>query len=301
VNSAVEAVELTGVVGKKIPKAKVIKLGQSEVPEFLRTVYDDLVFLRSIHFARPSRTEVRLSSSVLRRLLHEHMLAAAWRIAEMPGEPRIRAVDLEAVIGQVPRRFVHYAYAGGAPTERAQHSGYVLLVVPKDEVINGNYEATARAVSEKLQAGEHREFLLREFCESASVMSGSAALSRVEIVRYVANKLGGVHWDNERGGWTSPQGSRHRLLDEQHIVVGGLPGPLYEVVSIAHAIAFAPDTSSLMEAIDRKAPEEVPPVEVLKFREGRTGKYADLTFSPPPSPLSRWSHFKRWFKSLFTA
>lgn len=264
-----------------------IKLTEAEIPEFLRTTYDDLSFLQALHFASPSRTEVRLASPVLRRLLHEQMLAAAWHFADLTGQPNIEAVDLEAVIGDVPRGYVHYAYAGGAPTARAQHSGYVLLVVPKADVIEGDYEAVIGTMTAKLRPGQRREFELSEFCQSPSVISGSAAVSRVDVVRYVANKLGGVHWDNRRGGWTSFQGSRHRLLDEQHIVVAGLPGPLYEVVSIAHALAVAPGIERLMEAIDRKAPEDIPATEVLKFRQGRIGKYAEMTFDDPSEPPSR--------------
>jgi hypothetical protein len=288
------------VSGKKA-KAKVIKLADAEVPEYLRTVYDDLAFLQSMRFERPSRTEVRISSSVLRRLLHEHMLAAAWRISELPDQPRITAVDLDAVVGDVPRRYIHYAYAGGAPTKRAQHSGYALLVIPKDEVSAGDYDATARAMSQKLRAGARRDFSLPDFCGSASVISGGAAVTRVDVVRYVANKLGGVHWDNERGGWTTPQGSRHRLLDEQHIVVGGLPGALYEVISIAHALVSAPDVARLMQTIDQRAPEDESFAEVLKFREGRIGKYADMTFRPNPSRMNFWQRVARWLKSTFTA
>ncbi|MCH7639719.1 MAG: hypothetical protein IH855_09690 [Bacteroidetes bacterium] len=259
-------------MARKKPRKKVIKLSEAEVPEFLRIVYDDLAFLRSLDFSAPSRTEVRFSSSVLRRLLHEHMLDAAWTFSNMEGEPRVEAVDLDALLGDVPRRYVHYAYAGGAHTQGAQHAGHVLLVVPRDEVTDGDYAAVTKAVSEKLRPGVRREFTLREFCTSPSVVSGSAAVSRVDVVRYVANKLGGVHWDNRRQAWTSHQGSRHRLLDEQHIVVRGLPGALFEIVSIAEAVVAAPDTGRLMEKIDQEAPEPTPVVEVLQFREGRTGE-----------------------------
>lgn len=99
------------------------------------------------------------------------------------------------------------------------------------------------------------------------------------MVRYVANKLGGVHWDSRRGAWTHPAASRHRLLDEAHLIVGRLPAPLYEVLSIAQAVAESSDVSRLMEAILAIAPEEDGAMNVLRFREGRVGKYADMTFN----------------------
>lgn len=43
------------------------------------------------------------------------------------------AVDLAAVIGSLPRRYLDYAYAGGAKLPGAHRSGYALLVTPKED------------------------------------------------------------------------------------------------------------------------------------------------------------------------
>ena len=204
-------------------------------------------------------------------------------MAGFDGEPNVEAVDLSAVVAELPARYIQYAYAGGADIPGAQHSGYVLLSIPRAEAEAEGYEAAAQRVSKLIRPGVWRMFPLSEFCASPSVISGAGAVSRLGVVRYVANKLGGVHWDNERGAWTDPVGSRHRLLDEKHLMVGRLSAPLYEVVSIAQAIAVAEDTSRLLARMDEVAPEEERLEDVLSFREGRIGKYADMRIGPVKS------------------
>lgn len=261
-----------------------IELSQPEVNDFLRTVHDDLVLLRKLDFKRPLRSEVRFASAILRRLLHELMLFNAWSLAGLPDEPRFTAVDLDSMLRSIDRKYIHYAYAGGASTEGARHTGHVLLVIPKAEVETEGQDAVVKRVSASMKPAQRRDFALSEFCTSTCVASGHVGVSRIGLVRYVANKLGGVHWDNERGAWTDPVGSRHRLLDEAHLIVGRLPAPLYETLSIAQAIAESADTTRLIQAIEAIAPEEEGAANVLKFREGRAGKYANLTFNASAEP-----------------
>lgn len=260
------------------------ELTNEERLDFLRVVRDDLLLIQRLNFSRPLRSEIRVASSILRRLLHELMLLNAWSLADLPGEPRFKAVDLGGTLASVDRKYIHFAYAGGASTEGAHHLGHILLVVPKTEVAAEGKEAVQRRVSNSIKPIEQKDFSLSEFCQSPCVASGSETVSRVAMVRYVANKLGGIHWDNQRGEWSDPVGSRHRLLDENHLIVGRLPGPLYEVLSIAQAVATSADTQRLIQIIDEVAPEEEHSLNVLRFREGRIGKYTDVTFNSKANP-----------------
>lgn len=269
--------------GQQGPRVREYKLTEVQAQEFARIVRDDLVFLQSLNYRTPSRTEVRIASSILRRLLHEEMLFVAWQIAGLESQPVVQAIDLQAVLADVPARYIHYAYAGGAKTEGANHRGYVLLVVPRAEAEAEGHEAVSQRVSKLFKPGVMGDFPLTEFVNSPALISGEASVSRLQVVRYVANKLGGVHWDNRRGQWTDVVGSRHRLLDEDHVLVGRLSGALYEVLSIAQAIATSADIARLIERVVEIAPEPEYDANVLKFREGRIGKYADMTFTPKPT------------------
>jgi hypothetical protein len=264
---------------KRDKQQEAMQLSQEDVAEVLRLVRDDLAFLRSLNYSRPSRTEIRVASSILRRLLHEGMYLGAWRLAGLESDPSVSAVDLQAVVSGVEPRYIHYAYAGGAKTEGAHHKGHVLLVIPRAEVQADGQDVVLRRVQQHIKPGVTRTFSLQQFCASPAVISGASAVSRIDVVRYVANKLGGVHWDNRRGGWTDAASSRHRLLDEQHLVVGRLPAALYEVISIAQCIARSDDASRYTERVEQIAPEEERAANVLSFREGRIGKYADITFN----------------------
>jgi hypothetical protein len=55
--------------------------------ELVRIVAEDLVFLRSLDFSAARRTEVRIASSIFRRLLYDGVLGAAWQVLGIPGKP----------------------------------------------------------------------------------------------------------------------------------------------------------------------------------------------------------------------
>lgn len=259
---------------------KNLTLNAEQAAELLRTVRDDLIYLSSLNFKKPTYSEVRIASSILRRLLNERMYIAGWTVAKLDDEPTVIATDLNTMIEDVPARCIHYAYAGGAKTDGAQHTGYFLLVIPKAEHEKEGAEATAKRVQKTFKPDMRRSFSVDEFCASPCVASGAARVSRAELIWYVANKRGGVHWDNERGEWTNPVDARNRLLDEDHLLVGKLPASLYETLSIAEALTTSDDCQKFIDYVAEIAPEKELSDNVIKFREGRIGKYSDLTFNP---------------------
>jgi hypothetical protein len=140
-------------------------------------------------------------------------------------------------------------------------------------------EETVKSLQNQIKAEKMRDFPLPDFLSSPCVISGNTGISRIEIVKYVANKLGGVHWDNERGGWTGPTSSKHLFLDEGHLVIGKLPAPLYETLSIAEAVARASDIDKICARVAEIAPEDQAGSNVIRFREGRIERYSDITFN----------------------
>ena len=258
-----------------------------EVHELVRIVADDLTFLRDLDFAGARRTEVRIAAGMLRRLLHDGVLWAAWKALRLPDRPEFEAIDLASMIGDVPRKYIHYAYAGGARLPGAHHTGYVLLSIPAAEAEQMGGEAEAsKEIQRLIRPGDTKTFTLDEFIVSPCVVTGEAAVSRLELVRYVSNKLGGVHLDAGRASWTDPLGSRYRFLDEVHLKVGRFPASYYEVISIADSVARSTSTDRLIRTADEKFPEEQAPDNVLSFREGRAGGYADMTFDNPTAAES---------------
>jgi hypothetical protein len=93
-------------------------------------------------------------------------------------------------------------------------------------------------------------------------------------------QLGGVHLDAGRAEWSDPLGAQHRFLDETHIRVGRFPAAYYEIISVAQNVTDSKDITRLIDAAEREFPEETAPDNILSFREGRGGDYADMTFTP---------------------
>lgn len=78
----------------------------------------------------------------------------------------------------------------------AHHRGYVLLRVPERELSSfGLPDKATQILGAMLKPGERRPFTLSR---SPCVAAGEAEVSRLDVVRYVANKLGGVHLDAGR-------------------------------------------------------------------------------------------------------
>ena len=252
-----------------------------EIPDLLQLVRDELNYLQGKVRTDVSRTEVRIISGILRKLLYDGLLYATWKAMRQESEPKIEFVDLQAVLRDTPREYVHYAYAGGAHLPGANHSGWVLYVFPKDvHEANGTPEGLAQEVAERLHPGVKTFRTLHEFMASHCVESGTFGVSRIELVRYVSNKLGGVHLDKGRAAWEDPLGSAYRLLDEEHIVVGKRLGAHYEIMSIAEDLCGSADLKSLVDKIDEEFPAAELDENVIRIREGRIGPYADFTQSP---------------------
>jgi hypothetical protein len=76
--------------------------------------------------------------------------------------------------------------------------------------------------------------------------------------------------------------------DETHLMVGRFPAAYYEIISIAQSVARSGDAARLIEAADEQFPEEAATGNVLRFRAGRAGDYADMTFgySADEEPVS---------------
>jgi hypothetical protein len=152
----------------------------------------------------------------------------------------------------------------------------------KDEAAElGGPEEPVRSIQSRMGRAAERPYSLSKFCSSPSVISGDSQVSRLEIIRYVANKLGGVHFDTKRGKWTNPLQSRYLFLDEMHLRVGRLPAAYFEALSITQSIAQADDSKKLIDRVRELFPEEADRDNKLSIREGRLGKYADFTFGPP--------------------
>jgi hypothetical protein len=126
---------------------------------------------------------LRRNSVVLRRLLVNGDLLRVWRKAEFQGQPEIVAPTLEEHLKLYPLNTVRFALAGGA------HYGSMTVAVFFERDVASTPEEIKRSFG--LGPVYETKFTLTEFVESSCVIVEGVVISRREIIRYVANKLGG--------------------------------------------------------------------------------------------------------------
>lgn len=212
---------------------------------------------------------------MLRRLLGGDY-ARAWRMLGFYAEPWVSATSLPALLGTIDRSLIHVAFAPLTWTvSQAMTTGKVDLVVMGPIVersmtfIVAGYDrglapvyvvfppgrlnkaaahptADAQAVLERdLGRRVERGLSLTEYLRSPAAIVQGTEITRRDVLAYVANKLGGAHYDTgrERRG-----DERYRLLDNQLAIYTpeGKPPtsfPFVELLAIAETIAESSDAA----------------------------------------------------------
>lgn len=190
------------------------------------TVNAHLAQLSSLTSFDVGEARLQVASASLRYLLVEGMLARAWRASRLGGPLTLRAWCIDAMQGDNA-----VAFCGG---------GDVLPGVPFSVCFNATLA--------------ERSLDLAAFCRSARIQAGTTAVSTMEVVQYVANTLGGAHFDPDG---TSPR-SRKPVFQLLRRIEDGALGGLslrlnnrgllhHEILSIAQVIARSPEVVRLGE------------------------------------------------------
>ena len=237
--------------------------------ERLIVVGSDLEFLRDLSRDHlPSHTEVRLAAGVLRRLLVDGLLAAVWRpiCKTARVQPTVEVTEIDSVLSKWPVKWLRYGWAGGATSTLAHHNGTIVAAIPEgDQVKYGSMDEFV-AANPLPTTGEKRTMTVKDWLASTSVAIrtnevGIVRISRRSVLKYIANRKGGVHFDPKRD-LTAEDAKRrraeieHHLLDHGLVRVGHLSGSEYEVVSMAQAVASSDWAQQLIETARGAAPED---------------------------------------------
>jgi hypothetical protein len=122
---------------------------------------------------------------------------------------------------------------------------------------------------------------------------GLVTVSRAAIVKYMANRKGGVHFDPTRA--LQVHGKRKRREVESHLLdhgllrVGHLSGPEFEVASMVRAIVASDWACELIRAARNVAEEHLhgDPTELKLWtgqKEADGSGWATMTFGPSADP-----------------
>jgi hypothetical protein len=169
----------------------------------LQIVLQDLDFFHSEWDQDVSDESLRRSSPVLRRFLVEEQLLRAWRSTGLSGQPEVLAPTLSKRLTVASLNAVRFATA-----ERADYKGMtVALFFQSDEALT---PAQIKKISE-LGPPEAKQ-TLTEFTNSTCMIVEGTPITRIELIKYVANKLGGAHYDSKRDKDYQRRGKERSLL-----------------------------------------------------------------------------------------
>lgn len=222
--------------------------------ERLVLVGGDLEYLSDLPRDRLlTHTEIRPAAGVLRRLLVDNELGRVWRsISQNKARLTLEATCIDEALNAWPEQWIRYAWAGGANVTAggAHHTGFVLTSVPKEEPSRYPSMEAFLADNPLPLEGQKRGMRLQDWLNSTSVAiltneMGLVRISRSSVVRYIANRKGGVHFDPSRE-LTVGEGKKRRrrvlenLLDHGLLRIGHLSGPEFEVFSMIQVLTSAP-------------------------------------------------------------
>jgi hypothetical protein len=197
--------------------------------QLVKVVKEDLEYIQKEWGDNIDDPSLRRGSAVLRRLLVQNELQRAWKAAGFDKEPRIIASTLTPILRAYPKDTIKFAAAGGAKYHGMELRGFLALSYAPDQG-----ETSAQGVPQEVLG-------LKDFIEAPSVIVNGVLIPRRVVIKFVANKLGGAHFDMSRKA--SEEDKLFRLLDnaseqfellEKNVVY-------FELLSTGQALAWAED------------------------------------------------------------
>ena len=243
---------------------------QRDEEALAQVVAEDLEYLRNRGTEGGNRTDVRIFSAILRRLLVDRDYVRSWRLLGFENEPMVDAIDLRPVLRStvIKGEWIHYAYAGGKWRDEPGYMGIQLIVVP--QAYQARDESIVQRVGDELAVlQEEKQFTISKYLKSASAIVGGQIISRRDIIEYVANKLGGAHFDSRR----SDREIKYHLLDENHVQAGAFPAAFVELLAVVRTIANSADAERYITRAHKRLSGfvDLDPRKVY-FMEGRGGR-----------------------------
>lgn len=154
----------------------------------VKTVIEDLIYLRDSWDANVEESTIRRGSVILRRFLVQGELFKAWKTLNLERKPNLIAPNIDLIIDPINELTLVLIIAGGG-TYKGIEAAISLM----------NKGSTALPISKDVPVTNYK-FTLPEFINSTSIYIEGIKVTRQEVIQYVANKLGGAHIDFKRQG-----------------------------------------------------------------------------------------------------
>ncbi len=220
--------------------------------ELTRLVAEDLDYLFKEWNQDIDDASLRRSSPVLRALLVEGLLGRAAH--QVGREIRVMAPAIGRIVKEAELRECAFFQAGGA-----KYKG--MIVQSMSMVLRAKTPAEIKASYERQKEiiGKSYPVKLGVFLKQTSFVVKGVLINREEVIKYVANKLGGAHYDASRA--TSKEDGevsleqKYALLDEVRAgtVMADKNAVYYELLSIGQRLVNSRDIRTLRKHLNQVA------------------------------------------------
>lgn len=209
--------------------------------DYLIVIAEDLELLKNSWTHQYPEPDIRRGSAILRRLLVDNEYMHAWKQVGFERQPTLNAVDLSSLIEGIPESQIIVSLAMGAHYRDAYWAGICLT---SNNMRIKNHDSKFNSQS---YPGE-RTYYLSEYLSSSSGIANSKHITRKDIIKYVANVLGGVHINSKQRKQEAKLVARVEKFHKK-IQLQKSDGLLIELTAIAQAIGQSADCSRLIAKI----------------------------------------------------
>lgn len=235
-----------------------------------------------------SEDEVRRESVTARRLLTDQEYLRAWQLAGLGGQPLVRATSFDIYVQGIERRWIMWGFAPpqsrilSPENSKLQYKITRTLPAGSQIAVVIGYEEGGGPLVVQVPSGEHdpeaqgpivqpnivafdslgpnsvyQTWTVDNFLRSTAALLEGTLVTRAEIVKYCANRLGGAH-----GGGRPGNPARAAMWAQLDQLYALLPTELHaiwtELISIGRFVANSPDVDRLRETF-RRLPEPAGP------------------------------------------
>lgn len=211
----------------------------------IKLVAEDLEFLSKGWNQQIDEASLRRASPILRSLLVENKLYMVGRYFEL--DIRVMAPEDSGASLDAKER-VFWQACGG------KSNGLEVLSMSMWDRALTDDEIDAMAMSSNKRIGKSHPVKVSSFLRQTSFVLEGTSINREEVIKYVANKLGGAHYDSTRKENTKPETS----LDEKYVLLDSVRNQwkitdkdavYFELLSIGQLLINSRDVQTLRRKI----------------------------------------------------
>lgn len=211
---------------------------------FCQTYFEDLETLESWNNDVDEKT-MRQMSPIVRRILVENDLQILWKHLGFHKQPKLNTPNLKSFLDKINPNQITLLSAGGAKHNGMQVEKFILF----------NFQLTEKDIDflNKNSKPERIELSLDDFMTSTCLVVEGEQITRRDVIKYIANKLGGNHFDSSRNIVTQEDENlikKYKKLDKiSNLNLTNLKTVYFELLSIVQCLFLSEDIKKLISKI----------------------------------------------------